>query len=304
MTSKLRGLVAATHTPFHANGDLNLDVVEKQAEHLFRTGVDSVFIGGTTGESHSLTTQERLDLAKRWREAARIAKLRLIVHVGSNCLADARAMAAQAQTLRADAIAALAPSYFKPQSLNALVEFCAEVAHAAPDVPFYFYDIPAMTGVQFSMSEFLTEAEERIPTLAGIKFTNSDMASFQRCIHFQEKKFEMLWGIDEYLLAAFALGATSAVGSSYNFAAPLYRRMIAAFERGDLATARAEQLRSVQLIGTLASFGYMAAAKTVMSVLGVEVGPARTPHANLTPNERRQLRARLDEIDFFEWIRQ
>ena len=151
--SQLSGLVAATHTPFAADGSLNLAAVEKQAAHLLRQGVQSVFIAGSTGESHSLSRQERLDLAQRWAEVVRDASLRLVVHVGSNCLADARALAAQAQSLGAAAISALAPSYFKPRSLSALVDCCREIAAAAPETPFYFYDIPILTGVSFSMPD-------------------------------------------------------------------------------------------------------------------------------------------------------
>ena len=88
MNMKLIGLVAATHTPFLPDGQLNLAAIEKQAEHLVRSGVTTVFIGGTTGESHSLTVEERLALAKRWSELAKGLPLRVVVHVGSNCIAD------------------------------------------------------------------------------------------------------------------------------------------------------------------------------------------------------------------------
>lgn len=303
MTIKLHGLVAATHTPFHADGRLNLTVVERQAEYLHRTGVNTMFIGGSTGESHSLTVEERRALAQRWSEVVSGSGLKLVVHVGSNCLADARTLAAQAQELRADAIAALAPSYFKPQSLDSLVACCADIAGAAPAVPFYFYDIPVLTGVLFPMAEFLAVAADRIPTLAGIKFTNPDLMAFQNCLHAQGGRFDIPWGVDEYLLAAVAVGAVGGVGSSYNFAAPVYNRLIAAFDRGDVAAARAEQFRSVQLIELLAGFGYMAAAKTVMGFLGVEAGPARLPNGNLTEAQQLQLRSRLESIGFFSWIR-
>lgn len=302
MTFKLHGLVAAAHTPFDADGRLNLRVVEKQAEHLHRNGVKTVFIGGSTGESHSLTVDERLALALRWSEVVRGSGLRLVVHVGSNCLADARALAAQAQELRADAIAALSPSYFKPKTLDALVACCAHVAEAASAVPFYFYDIPALTGVQFSMPEFLIVAAERIPTLAGIKFTNADLMAYQKCLHAHDGRFDLPWGVDEYLLAALALGAAGGVGSSFNFAAPVYHRLIDAFERGDMAAARGEQFRAVELIESLAGFGYMAAAKTAMGFLGVEVGPARLPHANLAAEQSKRLRSALERLGFFDGV--
>ena len=301
MNAKLTGLVAATHTPFHPDGGLNLAAVEKQAEHLVRSGVNGVFIGGTTGESHSLTADERLALAKRWSEVVKGSKLRLVVHVGSNCLADGRTLASQAQELGATAIAALAPSYFKPKSMDDLVACCSELASAAPALPFYYYDIPVMTGLQHSMPEFLAVASDRIPTLAGIKFTNPDQMAYQRCLRAQDGKFDIPWGMDECLLSALALGAVGAVGSSYNFAAPLYNRIILTFSRGDLATARAEQYRSVRLIQLLAEFGYMAAAKAVMGFRGVEVGPARLPNGNLLPEQREKLRAKLEQIGFFDW---
>jgi N-acetylneuraminate lyase len=300
LTIKLHGLVAATHTPFDADGQLNLCAVEKQAEHLFRHGVRTVFLGGSTGESHSLTVEERLLLAQRWAEVVRGSDLRCVVHVGSNCLADARRLAIQAQGLGAGAIAALAPSYFKPRTLEVLVACCAEIAAAAPALPFYFYDIPPLTGVQFSMPEFLTLASARIPTLAGIKFTNADLMSYQKCLHVQDGRFDIPWGVDEYLLAALALGAAGGVGSSFNFAAPIYHRMMAAFQRGDLATARIEQFRSVQLIETLARYGYLGAAKAVMGFLGVDVGPARLPNTSLNAEQQIQLRIDLEPLEGFD----
>ena len=303
MTMKLQGLVAATHTPFSADGELNLKAVEKQAEHMARTGLIAVFIGGSTGESHSLTVAERLALAQRWSEVLRGTKLKLVVHVGSNCLADARAMAAQAQTIGATAISAISPCYFKPKSLDTLIACCQEIAGAAPALSFYFYDIPSMTGVHLPMPEFLDQAPDRIPTLAGIKFSNPDLLAYQRCLTAQGGRFDMPWGTDEYLLAAMAVGAVGGVGSSYNFAAPLYNRLIAAFQKGDLTTARTEQYRSVQLIDLLIGYGYMGAAKAVMGMLGVDVGPPRLPHTNLTPEHRAQLHGDLERIGFFDWLR-
>src|SRR4051812_29791076 len=257
MTAKLTGLVAATHTPFNASGELNLAIVEKQAAHLIANGIIAAFVGGTTGESASLTTDERLALATRWGEVVRGSSLRLIVHVGGNSVADSRKLAAHAQSVGAAAISALSPSYFKPGTLDLLIACCAETAAAAPALPFYFYDIPTMTGVKFSMADFLNRAGKSIPTLAGIKFTNPDLMAFQQCLHVQDGRFDIPWGCDEYLLAAMALGAGGGVGSTYNFAAPIYQRLIAAFSRGDLPAARAEQLRSVRLVELLASQGYM-----------------------------------------------
>lgn len=295
----LHGLVAAVHTPFHPDGSLRLQAVEAQAAHLVRNGVGVAFIGGSTGESASLTLQERMDLALRWFEVVRGTSLRVVVHVGGNCLEDARALAAQAGQLGAAAISALAPSYFKPRSVDVLVECCAHIAAAAPATAFYYYDIPALTGIHLSSAEFLQRAPGRIPTLAGLKYTNPDLMTYQQCLR---TGMDVPFGMDEHLLGALALGARGAVGSGFNFAAPIYQRLLAAFARGDIEAARIEQFRGTEVIRVLAARGYMGSAKALMGMLGVEVGPARLPNTTLSAEEARALRGDLEGLGFFDWV--
>jgi N-acetylneuraminate lyase len=299
----LHTLVPATHTPFHADGSLNLSAVEKQAAHLLKNNITTVFIGGSTGESSSLTLEERLQLATRWFEVIKGSSLKVVVHVGSNCLADSRTLAAQAQQLRAVAISALAPSYFKPKDVGTLIACAADIASAAPETPFYFYDIPVLTGVSLSMPDFLKQAPEKIPTLAGLKFTNPDLMAYQLCLHADGGSWDIPWGLDEIMLGALAMGAKGAVGSSFNFAAPVYQRLIKAFHAGDMKTAREEQFRSVRLIQLLASYGYMGAAKVTMKMLGVDVGPARLPNGSLTAEQTAALRGELEALGFFDWLK-
>jgi len=210
---------------------------------------------------------------------------------------------AQAEKLGAHAISALAPSYFKPGSIDTLIACCEEITRAAPATPFYYYDIPSFTGVALSMPAFLAAASGRIPTLAGVKFSNPNLMAYQQCLHAEAGRFDIPWGTDEYLLAALALGAAGGVGSSYNFAAPIYTRMINAFSNHDLGAARKEQYRSVQLIDLLGIFGYMLAAKATMGYLGIDVGPARLPHQQLASDVLAHLRPCLENLGFFDWLR-
>jgi N-acetylneuraminate lyase len=299
----LHGLVAAAHSPFHDDGSLNLAAVEKQAAHFLKNNVATTFICGSTGECHSLTLEERRSLAERWLAVARGTALKIVVHVGSNCLGDARTLAAQAQALGAVAISALAPSYFKPRSLDALIACCADIAGAAPETPFYFYDIPALTGVSFPMADFLARAPERIPTLAGLKFTNPDLMAYQCCLRADDGRWDVPFGVDEHFLGALAMGARGAVGSGFNFAAPVYQRLLKAFAAGDLTAAREAQFRGARLVRLLAGFGYLAAAKAVMGLLGVPVGPARLPETNLTAGQHEELHCKLEELGFSQWVR-
>ena len=301
MSTHIEGLVAAPFTPLKPDRSLNLDAIGPYAELLHRNGVVGGFVCGSTGEGVSLTTDERMQVAARWAQDAPEG-FRVIVHVGHTSAQECRALAVHAQQVGAWATGAMGPYYFKPRTMDALVGFCAEVA-SAQDLPFYYYHIPVLTGVGLPMIEFLRRAADVIPNLAGIKYTHSDLMDYALCRAFDGGRFDVLFGTDEMLLAALAMGARGAIGSSYNFAAPLYNRIIAAFDEGDLLTARALQMKSIELIRLVASAAgsYHTAAKATMGLLGVECGPLRLPLPTITPSELSALRAGLEEIGFAEF---
>ena len=292
----LTGLIAAPHTPMKPDFNLNLSVVPRQIEILITNGVKGAFICGSTGESHSLTVAERIQVAEAWKQAIGSKPLKLIVHAGHNCLQDARTLAAHAQSIRADALAITSPSYFKPTTVEDLVDFCTPIAAAARELPFYFYDIPMLTGVNLPMAEFLRQAPTKIPNLAGLKFTNPNLVALQQCLACDNGPFNILYGLDELLLTALTLGVVGAVGSTYNFAAPLYQQIIAAHEAGDLATAQALQLKSVKLVDTLLPYGVLAAGKALMSQLGADCGPVRPPLRRLTEDAKARLFKEVAEL--------
>jgi N-acetylneuraminate lyase len=292
---RLTGLIAAPHTPMHAGGSLNPSAVASQARLLQESRVRGVFIGGTTGESLSLTVAERMDLTEAWRDAVNGA-MPIIVHIGCNSVSDARALAEHAAHCSVDAIAVMAPSFFKP-TLDDLIEYCATIAKVAPETPLYYYDIPTMTGVAISAARFLEVGARHIPTLHGVKFTNNDLMTLQECLSLD--RFDIVFGYDELLLAGLALGVRGAVGSTYNFAAPLYLRIVEAFERGDLASARSAQRQSVRMIRILQEFGFSRASKAMMGLVGVDCGPVRLPLPPMTAEEVRTLWERLQGMEGF-----
>lgn len=289
-------LVAATYTAFHTDGSLNLRTIERQAQDLVDHGVRGAFVCGTTGEGLSLTLDERMQVAQRWQDVAG-ADLDVVVHVGHTALPDSQALAAHAQQIGARAIATIGPTFFQPATVSDLVDWCAELAAAAPGLPFYYYHFPAMGSPRLSMTEFLRLGATRIPTLAGIKFTDENLLEFHACLDLADERQIMLFGRDEILLSALVLGTRGAVGSTYNLIAPLYRRVIAAFEAGDLATARAEQARARAFVELLVEFGGLPAGKAIMGLRGINCGPMRLPLRALTPETRDLLRSRLDKTD-------
>lgn len=301
MKLNIRGLIAAPFTPMRPDGSLNLAVVEQQAKRLLDDGVRGAFVCGTTGEGLSLSTAERMSVAQRWVEVAG-EKLTIIVHVGHASLAESRALAEHAQRIGAAAIAAHATCPFRPASVNDAVDCAAQIASAAPRLPFYYYHIPALTGVTLKVLDVLQAAEGRIPTLAGIKFTFEDLHDFGRCLSWAGDRMDILFGRDEIMLAALALGAVGAVGSTYNFTGRPYGRLIEAFNRGDLPAARAEQAWAQEVIAMFVRFGGIAAMKAVMPLIGIDCGPARLPMRSPSAGQIDQMRAELDRLEFFKRI--
>lgn len=299
MRPKTQGLVAAPFTPTRADGSLNLELVPDYVAWLRGNGVVGAFVGGTTGEGMSLTVDERLRLAEAWRRAAS-ADFKVIVHVGHTTLADCCQMAAHAEEIGADAIGCLAPFFFRPGSVEELVSWCEAVAAAAPSVPFYYYHMPSMTRVEFPMADFIRVASSRIPTLAGVKFTFEDLTDFKSTVEFANNGYDVLFGRDELLLSGLRAGAKGAVGSTYNFAAPLYLDLIRAFAGGDQQRAEERQQTAVRMIDAAVRAGGSAVAnfKALMAGLGLDCGPVRPPLRGPTPAQLTALQATLRELGF------
>ena len=298
MPGVLTGLIPACHTPFDRSGGLNLAVVEQQAALFRESGLRSVFVGGTTGEFASLTLDERKALCERWVAVAGDS-MRIAIHAGSNCQAEAIELAHHARNAGAAAVACVAPSYFKPASVQDLVEFLIPIAAQAEPLPFYYYHIPCMTNVRLPVTDLLRKARFRIPNLKGLKFSHDDMVDLQGAITAEGRSFDVLFGFDEALLAGLSLGVAGAVGGTYNFAGPHYQRLIRAFEKGDMATARSAQFLATEMVKPLGALGFTAASKAVMSMVGVDCGPVRPPLHNLSPQQLESLYDRLAPLDVF-----
>jgi N-acetylneuraminate lyase len=296
----IEGLIAATYTPLDDDGELKLDAVGPMVDYLLDRGVKGLYVCGSTGEGVSLTASERRKVAEEYVRTAN-GRVQVVVQVGHNSLRKAHELAAHAQKIGADAVSAVCPSYFKPATASLLVDSMAEVASGAPDLPFYYYHIPAMTGVNFDMTHVLDLAGDRIENLCGLKYTAHTLHEYQVCRNWDHGRFDVLWGHDEMLLAAVMVGCSGAVGSTYNIMAPLYRQMLAHYDQRRLDAARDCQSQAVQIIRTIGKYPFHPAAKEVLKMLGHDMGACRLPLPRLSSDEVRKLRSDLEEIEFFQW---
>ena len=260
---------------------VNFDRISGYAEKLKKDGLNGVFIGGTTGEGMLMTTEERQKLTEEWIPH-QTEDFKVIVHVGAPSSRQAWELACHAERNGAFAVGCMGPVFLTPAGMNELVEFCSEVAGGAPELPFYYYHIPSVSGVDFHMYEFIRQAKNRIPNLAGIKYADNNLMDMRQCLELENGRWDILHGYDEILLAGLALGVTGAVGSTYNYMASLYHGMISDFEQGNLAAARKKQDLSIRMVGILNKYGgAVPAGKALMKSAGVDCGPCRLPVKNV-----------------------
>ncbi|PVY43773.1 dihydrodipicolinate synthase family protein [Pontibacter virosus] len=279
----IQGLIAAPFTPMHPDGSLNLAVIPSYYSLLKTNGNTGAFICGSTGEGVSLTIEEKKKVAEAWAAATKgDTDFKVITLVGGTCLQDAIELAQHAQHIGLHAVSFTAPSYFKPASVQVLAACCQVVANAVPGMPFYYYHIPVLTGVNFQMTDLLREVSGQIPNFAGIKYTHEDFMDFLSCLQFENGRYDMLWGRDENLLSALVLGAKGGVGSTYNYAAPLYTALIEAYNLGNQEAARSLQQQSIDMIRLLGKYGGIATGKAYMKLIGLDCGEFRLPVRNMS----------------------
>ncbi|XP_058525688.1 N-acetylneuraminate lyase [Ochotona princeps] len=298
---QLRGLVAATVTPMTENGDVNLPVVARYVDYLVKEqGIRSVFVNGTTGEGLSLSISERRQVAEEWVAQGRSKLDQVVIHVGALSLKESQELAQHAAGIGADGIAVIAPFFLKPCSKDALVSFLKEVAAAAPNVPFYYYHIPALTGVRIRAEELLDSIQDQIPSFQGLKFSDTDLLDFGQCVdQHGPRQLALLFGVDEQLLGALAMGATGAVGSTYNYLGKRAAQVLEAFQRGDLSTALSYQFCIQRFINFVVKLGFgVPQTKALLSLVsGIPMGPPRLPLERACGEFTEKAAAQLRSLD-------
>lgn len=298
---KIIGLIDAPFTPFHANGDVNLEPIAAYAAMLQKNGLKGVFINGSSGEGYMLTTDERKALAEKWVSCVPTG-FKVIVHVGSCCLRESIELARHAQQIGAWGIGSMAPPFPKIGRVEELVKYCEQIAAAAPELPFYYYHIPAFNGAFLPMLDLLKAVDGRIPNFAGIKYTFESLYEYNQCRLYANGKYDMLHGQDETILPSLAQGgAQGGIGGTTNYNGRELVAIIDAWKRGDIEAARDHQNFAQEVINVICHFrGNIVGGKRIMKLIGFDLGPNRVPFQNMTDEEEQRMKAELESIHFFD----
>lgn len=298
---KIKGLIDAPFTPFKEDGEVNYQPIPAYAQMLARNGLKGVFINGSSGEGYMLTEEERMKLAEAWVKAAPEG-FKVIVHVGSTCVKTSRNLAAHAGKIGAWGIGAMATPFPKINRVEELVKYCEEIASGAPELPFYYYHIPAFNNAYLPMPAFLEAVDGRIPNFAGIKYTYESLYEYNQCRLYKNGKFDMLHGQDETILPCLAMGgAQGGIGGTTNYNGRCLTGILEAWEAGDLEKARELQNFSQAVINVICHFrGNIVGGKRIMKLIGLDLGKNRTPFQNMTDAEEMAMKGELEAIGFFE----
>ncbi len=296
---KIEGLIAAPFTPFDNLGEVNIEVIPAYYNFLKTNKIVGAFICGSTGEGVSLTFQEKVKVMQAWATLTVNDKdFTLMMFLGGTNIKECMELAKIAEESGVDAISFTAPFYFKPANAKQLALCCTKVASAAPNTAFYYYHIPVLTGANIAMLDLLKEINAIIPTFRGIKYTHEDFMDFLSCMNYNDRKYDMLWGRDENMLSSLILGSKGAVGSTYNYAAPLYLDLIKAFEEGDFGRANTLQQKSIDMITLLGKYGGIATGKAYMKLVNIDCGEFRLPVDNMNQDNFVEFQQEVDALNF------
>ena len=182
------------------------------------------------------------------------------------------------------------------------MKYCEEIASGAPELPFYYYHIPAFNGAFLPMVELLKAVDGRIPNFAGIKYTYESLYEYNQCRLYKDGKFDMLHGQDETILPCLAMGgAQGGIGGTTNYNGKELTGILEAWAAGNLETARERQNFSQEVINVICRYrGNIVGGKRIMKLIGLDLGKNRTPFQNMTDAEETAMKAELEAIHFFD----
>lgn len=272
METQLRGMFAALITAMKDDQSFCAERQMQVTKAVLNQGLDGLYVGGSSGESGLLNTQELLDQQEVVANAAAGQGKKLIAHVGAPTLRDSIALAQNAAKLGYDGLSALPPHAY-PFTDGEIIAYYQALSDAT-DLPMIVYEVPVRTNrpLPFGvLSEIL-----QMQNVAGIKFTSHDLFKFSQLKAAHRDKI-FYFGFDEVYLSAGALGADGGIGSTYNVMGKLYAELNVAIRESNLPAAQKLQDISQQFVTQLLEIGVLPGIKAIMQARGISAGPTRAP---------------------------
>ena len=231
---KYQGIIPAFYACYDSKGEVDGERVEMLARYMVEKGVKGVYVGGSSGECIYQTVEDR----KRTLEhVMRVAqnKMTVIAHVACNNTAESRELAAHAQSLGVDAIAAIPPIYFHLPEY-AIAEYWNDISDAAPDTDFIIYNIPQLAGVALTMPLF--REMRKNPKVIAVKNSSMPTQDIQMFKQAAGDDYIIFNGPDEQFVSGRVIGAEGGIGGTYGVMPELFLKMDEYVKAGDMENAK------------------------------------------------------------------
>ncbi len=281
------GACTALVTPFLGE-QVNIPMVHQLLRRQKEAGISAVVLGGTTGESPTLSDAEKLKLFRSSREFAG-ADMTLICGTGSNDTKHAVELSVAAQEAGADGLLVVSPYYNKANPEGLLAHYLSIAS--AVDIPIILYNVPGRTGLDMPVSVY--RQLSRVPNIVGVKEASTDIVKIARIRNACGTDFAVWSGNDDQAVAAMSLGAQGVISVLSNVMPVETQAMARAALAGDFDTASSLQCQMLPLIDLLFAEVNPIPVKAAMEIIGYDCGKCRLPLGTLSQENREKLKALL-----------
>lgn len=268
-----KGAGVAIVTPMKENQDVNYDKLEELINQQIDAGTDAIVIAGTTGESSTLTMEEHHDVIKAAVEFTK-HRVPVVAGTGSNCTRTAIQLSQEAEEAGVDGLLVVTPYYNKATQAG-LISHYSQIADSTK-CPIIMYNVPGRTGCNLLPETVATlfSAKENI---VGLKEATGNMAQASKTMALTDGKIDMYSGEDGLVVPLLSIGAVGVISVWSNVAPAKVHQMCDSFFKGNIETARKIQLEGLPLVDALFSEVNPIPVKKALNLMGMEVGPLRSP---------------------------
>jgi len=278
---KYQAIIPALYACYDAEGAVSTDAVRALTRHFIDKGVTGLYVGGSSGECIYQSKEERKAVLEAVMAEAK-GKITIIAHIACNNTADSCELAAHAESLGVDAIAAIPPIYFHLPP-HAIAKYWNDMSAAAPNTDFIIYNIPQLAGVSLTVP--LLKEMLKNPRVIGVKNSSMPVQDIQM---WKDEGAIVFNGPDEQLISGLVMGAEGGIGGTYGAMPELYIKLYELVKAGDLATAREIQNDCCRIIYKMCSAHgnmYGVIKEILRRNGGPDIGSVRAPLAELVESD-------------------
>lgn len=283
------GAGVAIVTPMKENGDVNFEKLGEILEEQIQEGTDSIVICGTTGESSTLTHEEHLETIKYTIDKVN-KRIPVIAGTGSNCTETAIYLSTEAEKYGADGVLLVTP-YYNKATQKGLIEHYTKIANSIK-IPVILYNVPSRTGINIQ-PKTVAYLVEHVENIVGIKEASGDIAQVAEMAALTRGKLDIYSGNDNQIVPLLSLGGKGVISVLSNVAPRFTHDMVAKYLNGDIKESCDMQLDAMPLINSLFSEVNPIPVKAAMNLMGMEVGPLRSPLTEMEEANKEKLKEEM-----------